>query len=179
MSGEENLGNLRVYIHELDRKMICPCEVSIVCEEHRTLNGLFSVSATVRVKICHVSPDVMQDVYDKCKRVVTCTIGERQTAHFYAGDFDSTHGGSLIQADGEMKVVVGEEDRQCCDFCTHAKHGTVVIDGKRVTAGPEGCKLHKDKEHQDIAATCGYCDDFCCFQSLVSVDREMQEGDGE
>lgn len=66
-----------------------------------------------------------------------------------------------------------------CDFCTHVKHGTVVVDGKRVTTGPVGCKLHKDKEHQDIAATCGYCDDFHCFQSLVSVDREMQEGDGE
>lgn len=112
MSDEENLGNLRVYIHELDRKMICPCKVFIVCEEHRTLNGLVSVSATARVKICHVSPDVMQDVYDKCKRVVTCTIGERQTAHFYAGDFDLTHGGSMIQADGGMKVVVGKEDRQ-------------------------------------------------------------------
>lgn len=47
------------------------------------------------------------------------------------------------------------------------------------TNGPVGCKLHKDKEHQDVAATCGYCDDFHCFQSLVSVDREMQEGDGE
>lgn len=110
MSGEENLGNLRVYIHELDREMICPCKVFIICEEHRTLNGLVSVSATARVKIYHVPPDVMQDVYDKCERVVTCTIGERQTAHFYAGDFDSTRGGSLIQADGEMKVVVDEEN---------------------------------------------------------------------
>lgn len=110
MKGEENLGNLRVYIHELDREMICPCMVFIICEEHRTLNGLVSVSATARVKICHVPPDVMQDVYDKCERVVTCTIGERQTAHFYAGDFDSTRGGSLIQADGGMKVVVDEEN---------------------------------------------------------------------
>lgn len=60
MSGEENLGNLRVYIHELDRKMICPCKVFVICEEHRTLNGLVSVSATARVKIYHVPPDVMQ-----------------------------------------------------------------------------------------------------------------------
>lgn len=59
------------------------------------------------------------------------------------------------------------------------KANTVVVNGKRVTTGPVGCKLHKDKEHQDIAATCGYCDDFHCFQSLVSVDREMQEGDGK
>lgn len=58
MSGEENLGNLRVYIHELDREMICPCKVFIICEEHRTLNGLVSVSATARVKIYHVPPDV-------------------------------------------------------------------------------------------------------------------------
>ena len=76
-------------------------------------------------------------------------------------------------------ILCGKDCTPCCDFCTHAKHGPAVIDGKRVTAGPEGCKLHKDKEHQDIAATCGYCDDFHCFQSLVSVDREMQEGDGE
>lgn len=112
MSGEENLRNLRVHIHELDRIIICPCKAFIICEEHRTLNGLVAVRATARVKIYHVPPDVMQEVYDKCERVVTCTIGERQTAHFYAGDFDLTHGGSLIQADGEIKVVVGEEDRQ-------------------------------------------------------------------
>lgn len=86
MSGEENLGNLRVHIHELDRKIICPCKAFIICEEHRTLNGLVAVRATARVKIYHVPPDVMQEVYDKCERVVTCTIGERQTAHFYAGD---------------------------------------------------------------------------------------------
>lgn len=112
MSGEENLGVLRVYIHELERKIICPCVAFIVCEEHRTLNGLVSVSATARVKICHVPPDVMQDVYDKCERVVTCTIGEQQTAHFYAGDLDLTRGGSLIQADGEIKAVADKEERQ-------------------------------------------------------------------
>lgn len=105
MSGEEDLGVLRVYIHELERKIICPCVAFIVCEEHRTLTGLVSVSATARVKICHVPPDVMQDVYDKCERVVTCTIGEQQTAHFYAGDLDLTRGGSLIQADGEIKAI--------------------------------------------------------------------------
>jgi hypothetical protein len=76
-------------------------------------------------------------------------------------------------------ILCGKDCTPCCDFCTHVKHGTVVVDGKRVTTGPVGCKLHKDQEHQDIAATCGYCDDFHCFQSLVSGDREMQEGDGE
>lgn len=76
-------------------------------------------------------------------------------------------------------ILCGKDCTPCCDFCTHVKRGTMVVDGKRVPGGPIGCKLHKDKEHQDIAATCGYCDDFHCFQSLVSVDREMQEGDGE
>lgn len=76
-------------------------------------------------------------------------------------------------------IFCGNNCEPCRDFCTHVKHGTVVVDGKRVTTGPVGCKLHKDKEHQDVAATCGYCDDFHCFQSMVSVDREMQEGDGE
>lgn len=61
-------------------------------------------------------------------------------------------------------ILCGNDCEPCCDFCTN---------GKRVTAGPEGCKLHKDKEHQDIAATCGYCDDFCCFRSLGPVDSEI------
>lgn len=51
----------------------------------------------------------------------------------------------------------------CCDFCIHAIQGTMEVDGKTITTGPEGCKLHTDKKHQDIAIGCGYCDDFHCF----------------
>lgn len=74
-------------------------------------------------------------------------------------------------------ILCGNYCEPCCDFCTYAKHGTAVVDGKRVTAGPIGCKLHKDKEHQDTAATCGYCDDFCCFKRLAPVDGEWTEGE--
>lgn len=76
-------------------------------------------------------------------------------------------------------ILCGNYCEPCCDFCTYAKHGTAVVDGKRVTAGPIGCKLHKDEKYQDIAAACGFCGDFHCFQSLVPVGGEMQEGDGE
>lgn len=76
-------------------------------------------------------------------------------------------------------ILCGNYCEPCCDFCTYAKHGTVVVAGKRVTAGPIGCKLHKDEKYQDIAAACGFCGDFHCFQSPVRVDSEMQEGDGE
>lgn len=76
-------------------------------------------------------------------------------------------------------ILCGNYCEPCCDFCTFAKHGTAVVDGKRVTAGPIGCKLHKDEKYQDIAAACGFCGDFHCFQSLVRVGDEMQEGDEE
>lgn len=72
-----------------------------------------------------------------------------------------------VQGEERRMKLCGKDCTPCCDFCTHANHGTVVVDGKRVTTGPIGCKLHKDKEHQDIAATCGYCDDF------VPVDSEI------
>ena len=50
---------------------------------------------------------------------------------------------------------------QCCDFCAHSKHGTLDTDGN---TRPIGCFLHLDKEHQEIAEDCGYCDDFYCFR---------------
>lgn len=70
-------------------------------------------------------------------------------------------------------ILCGNYCEPCCDFCTFAKHGTAVVDGKRVTAGPIGCKLHKDKKYQDIAAACGFCGDFHCFHILVPVDSEI------
>ena len=51
----------------------------------------------------------------------------------------------------------------CCDFCSHAIQGAMEVDGQMVTAGPIGCKLHKDEEHQKIARSLGYCEDFQCF----------------
>ena len=51
----------------------------------------------------------------------------------------------------------------CCDFCVEAIQSMIEVNGKMVTGGPIGCKLHKDEEHQRIARSCGYCDDFECF----------------
>lgn len=50
----------------------------------------------------------------------------------------------------------------CCDFCAYALHGDLEHDG---TSGPIGCILHLDKEHQDEALSCGFCDDFHCFRA--------------
>lgn len=51
----------------------------------------------------------------------------------------------------------------CCDFCIHASHFKYDCCGRIINGGPDGCTLHLDKEHQDIAIGCGYCDDFHCF----------------
>ena len=51
----------------------------------------------------------------------------------------------------------------CCDFCIYAIQSTMIVLGQEMTAGPIGCKLHSDAEHQNIAKSCGYCDDFHCM----------------
>ena len=49
----------------------------------------------------------------------------------------------------------------CCDFCVNAIHEK--IGGNN--GGPIGCKMYPDKEHQDIALGCGYCESFQCFRA--------------
>ena len=58
----------------------------------------------------------------------------------------------------------------CCDFCRYViqdyffnedKDGNMQI----VNGGPNGCSLHKDKEHQRIAKNCGHCQDFHCVNA--------------
>lgn len=56
----------------------------------------------------------------------------------------------------------------CCDFCIYATHEEFEYEGKIIKGGPDGCILHKDEEHQQIAFGCGYCPDFHCFR----VDEE-------
>lgn len=53
----------------------------------------------------------------------------------------------------------------CCDFCIHAIHWTEEINGKTIKMGVSGCGLHADKEHQDYAVSCYYCDDYHCFNA--------------
>ena len=59
-------------------------------------------------------------------------------------------------------ILCNEDCIPCCDFCIHKINGNLEVDG---TDGPIGCKLHEDKEHQEIAEWCGYCDDFHCFRA--------------
>ena len=43
-------------------------------------------------------------------------------------------------------------------FCKY-----VILDIENsINFGPKGCSLHLDKEHQEIAVACGYCDNFIC-----------------
>lgn len=53
----------------------------------------------------------------------------------------------------------------CCDFCIYAVHEEFEDNGKMIRCGPVGCKKHPDKEHEDVAVGCGYCEDFHCFNA--------------
>ena len=54
--------------------------------------------------------------------------------------------------------------KPCCDFCIHVGHEFIQADdGHYIKGGPCACYLHSDEEHQDIAMSCGHCDDFHCF----------------
>lgn len=61
-----------------------------------------------------------------------------------------------------MMKLCSEDCIPCCDFCKHAKHHIGEINGKMVKSAVDGCVKHPDKEHQDIAVGCGFCDDFHC-----------------
>lgn len=52
----------------------------------------------------------------------------------------------------------------CCDYCLFAIHDCWIDEKTRkiIINGPIGCKLHPDKEHQEIAMFCSYCGDFYC-----------------
>lgn len=74
-------------------------------------------------------------------------------------------------------ILCNKDCIPCCDFCIHATHFMINIDGRQVKGGPDGCKLHPDKEHQDTAIGCGYCDDYHCFNAkeddIVNMVREV------
>ena len=50
----------------------------------------------------------------------------------------------------------------CCDFCIHCIHDLYPYDGVLTNGEPIGCYKHFDEEHNNIAAGCGYCEDFHC-----------------
>ena len=58
----------------------------------------------------------------------------------------------------------------CCDFCIHVKHelwyDTDKNGNKQEHKGaPIGCNFHKEEKYQIEAETCGWCEDFDCFQN--------------
>lgn len=72
----------------------------------------------------------------------------------------------------------------CCDFCIYAHHEFFFADDENgnariVKGGPDGCNLHDDEQHQDIAKSCGSCSDFHCFRAdednmvIKEIDDEM------
>jgi hypothetical protein len=66
--------------------------------------------------------------------------------------------------DRTMKTC-GDNCIPCCDYCLSKIPYMVEIKNKVVDGGTSGCSLHADKQHQDIAIGCGYCEDFHCFNA--------------
>lgn len=62
-------------------------------------------------------------------------------------------------------ILCNKDCIPCCDFCIHSIQEIGEINGKIATLGPIGCKPHPDKEHQDYAKGCYYCEDFYCFEA--------------
>lgn len=60
-------------------------------------------------------------------------------------------------------ILCNKDCIPCCDFCIHVIQHVEEINGKMVGLGPIGCKLHEDEEHQNIAKSCYYCEDYHCF----------------
>ena len=50
----------------------------------------------------------------------------------------------------------------CCDYCIHSIHEYFMFGGVETKGAPIGCKKHSDKEHQNKALGCSYCEDFHC-----------------
>lgn len=62
----------------------------------------------------------------------------------------------------------------CCDFCIHVEHEYITDtdcygNNWEIKCGPIGCKLHKEEKYQIEAETCGWCEDFDCFQNYKKI----------
>lgn len=53
--------------------------------------------------------------------------------------------------------------KPCCDFCKFSMHERIPYEGKMYNGEPIGCFKHPDPEHQEIAKSCGHCEDFQCM----------------
>lgn len=59
-------------------------------------------------------------------------------------------------------ILCNKDCIPCCDYCIHAIHEHMHVNGKMVSACVSGCSKHTDDEHQTTAVGCGYCEDFHC-----------------
>lgn len=63
-------------------------------------------------------------------------------------------------------ITCSEECIPCCDYCKEVEQGSLQTpDGKTISTGPIGCNKYTDAEHQNIARSCSYCDDFHCKEA--------------
>lgn len=56
-------------------------------------------------------------------------------------------------------ILCDKNCKPCCDFCIHV----IYFHEGPIKLNPIGCSRHKDKEHQEIAESSGWCDDFHCY----------------
>lgn len=64
-------------------------------------------------------------------------------------------------------IKCGDDCIACCDYCFYAYHEYYQDDCGEIHKGePTGCRKHLDKKHQEIAKSCGYCDDFYCINAV-------------
>ena len=53
----------------------------------------------------------------------------------------------------------------CCDFCVYAIHDEIEYENEKFLGETIGCKFHPEKEYQNEAIMCGYCDDYQCYEA--------------
>ena len=63
-------------------------------------------------------------------------------------------------------ILCNENCKPCCDFCVHCIHEEwdeyAYDEVIHLTGAPIGCLLHNDKQHQEYAEGCWFCDGFQC-----------------
>lgn len=73
-----------------------------------------------------------------------------------------------------MAVYCSEDckDFPCCDFCIWAEHEEWFGEDGYHIGGPIGCNLHLDIDHQEIADSDSYCEDYWCFLANNKINAK-------